>query len=547
MYATVEPNKPLLGSMLNCDPFKWINCMLQASTPQSRSPDQLATFGLIPPCGGMEMWSKSTLVADEKQHNEPGLDLQSVSRLSALNNLIRSACGSSTNPALNEELVRAMVLAELFKSQTELLQKLSPTNETDMAETIVKLRQFPTNESLSASPDSPPINPFFPPLGYANSPGWSQTEHQILNQCQLDEQQHRQQHHQQQQEQRQEQQQFYPMQLKTNRPSAKDISSFLPHPISPFQNPISPSTPLINPFEQFNMAFLSAAAAAMASTVMQNSAILSTSPTLTPPVDETVNFKLPTPQINPVNLTIPHIPRMNKTFPPQVHGMHSSPCDSENKPYSSCPLKRSHLTPPSSCTCKSRCTQRKLKRSISLSPMSDGVNAKQRSPSDPLEFPDSHRLGLESCLPNSDASAGEPGEITDIPDDVQTRWKPLFGHRPSYRLSQFLRFLLNSPECNPDLICWVDRSRNTFKLVNSAAVARLWGAHKQKPNMNYETMGRAMRYYYAQNILRKVKGQRLVYQFLQDMDTPTTRNTRQPVNAHSSPNKLDDQDSSPES
>lgn len=110
-----------------------------------------------------------------------------------------------------------------------------------------------------------------------------------------------------------------------------------------------------------------------------------------------------------------------------------------------------------------------------------------------FSFLDSHRLGTESCHPNSDASAGEPGEITDIRDDLQTRWKPLFGHRPSYRLSQFLRFLLNSPECNPDLICWVDRSRNTFKLVNSAAVARLWGAHKQKPNMNYETMGRAMR------------------------------------------------------
>ncbi|KAA0198120.1 Ecdysteroid-regulated protein E74 [Fasciolopsis buskii] len=532
MYATVEPNKPLLGSMLNCDPFKWINSMLQASSPQSRSPDQLANFGLIPPCGGMEMWSKSN--RDGKQHDEPGLDPQSVSRLSALNNLIRSACGSSTNAALNEELIRAMVLAELFKSQTELLQKLSPANETDMAETVVKLRQFPNNEPMSNSPDSPPVNPFFPPLGYANSPGWLQTEHQILNQCQ-------------QQQQQQEQQQFYPMQPKTNRPSTKDISSFLPHPISPFQNPISPSTPLINPFEQFNMAFLSAAAAAMASTVIQNSAILSASPTLTPPVDETLNFKLPTPQINPVNLTIPHTPRMNKTFPPLVDGIRSSQCDSEDKPYSSCPLKRSHLTPPSSCTCKIRCIQRKLKRSISLSPMSDGVNVKHRSPSDPVEFPDSHRLGTESCHPNSDASAGEPGEITDIRDDLQTRWKPLFGHRPSYRLSQFLRFLLNSPECNPDLICWVDRSRNTFKLVNSAAVARLWGAHKQKPNMNYETMGRAMRYYYAQNILRKVKGQRLVYQFLQDMDTPSTRNTRQPVNAHSSPNKMDDQDSSPES
>ncbi|KAF8568492.1 hypothetical protein P879_05676 [Paragonimus westermani] len=93
---------------------------------------------------------------------------------------------------------------------------------------------------------------------------------------------------------------------------------------------------------------------------------------------------------------------------------------------------------------------------------------------------------------------------------------PTIGHRPSLRLSQFLRRLLSNADYNPELICWVDQTKNMFKLVNSAAVAKLWGVHKQKPNMNYETMGRAMRYYYAQNILRKVKGQRLVYQFLED-------------------------------
>lgn len=80
-------------------------------------------------------------------------------------------------------------------------------------------------------------------------------------------------------------------------------------------------------------------------------------------------------------------------------------------------------------------------------------------------------------------------------------------------LWQFLLELLVSKQ-HLDVIQWTDDKDGEFKLLDAEEVARLWGIRKNKPNMNYDKLSRALRYYYDKNIIKKVIGKKFVYQFV---------------------------------
>ncbi|XP_060794587.1 transcription factor ETV7 isoform X2 [Neoarius graeffei] len=67
-------------------------------------------------------------------------------------------------------------------------------------------------------------------------------------------------------------------------------------------------------------------------------------------------------------------------------------------------------------------------------------------------------------------------------------------------------------------IRWEDQDSMTFRVVDPNGLARLWGNHKNRKNMTYEKMSRALRHYYKLNIIKKESGQRLLFRFLKTPD-----------------------------
>ncbi|XP_064330780.1 ETS translocation variant 3-like protein [Phalacrocorax carbo] len=80
------------------------------------------------------------------------------------------------------------------------------------------------------------------------------------------------------------------------------------------------------------------------------------------------------------------------------------------------------------------------------------------------------------------------------------------------QLWHFILELLQKEEFR-HVIAWQQGECGEFVIKDPEEVARLWGRRKCKPQMNYDKLSRALRYYYNKHILHKTKGKRFTYKF----------------------------------
>lgn len=80
------------------------------------------------------------------------------------------------------------------------------------------------------------------------------------------------------------------------------------------------------------------------------------------------------------------------------------------------------------------------------------------------------------------------------------------------QLYQFLYSMLREPSCEY-MIKWMD-SVGRFKIIQPELIAAAWGRKKNKLNIDYPKLSRALRYYYGRNIIEKIKNKPHEYAFV---------------------------------
>lgn len=140
--------------------------------------------------------------------------------------------------------------------------------------------------------------------------------------------------------------------------------------------------------------------------------------------------------------------------------------------------------------------------------MENGRDSKVHGLLHPLAPQQQHLIKQEDVLYRNIIMPVSPPEEQQMPigriADCRLLWDYVYQLLSDTRYENYIR--------------WEDPENKVFRIMDPNGLARLWGNHKNRTNMTYEKMSRALRHYYKLNIIRKEPGQRLLFRFMKTPD-----------------------------
>lgn len=142
-------------------------------------------------------------------------------------------------------------------------------------------------------------------------------------------------------------------------------------------------------------------------------------------------------------------------------------------------------------------------------PQSPSVN----DPSDDSADPSTPAWDQAQSPPHTESNNQEPLNLSN-PGKARSPLHKANGRIPECRLLWDYVYQLLCDDRYQEYIRWENPDSLVFRVVDPNGLARLWGNHKNRHNMTYEKMSRALRHYYKLNIIKKERGQKLLFRFL---------------------------------
>ncbi|XP_044207582.1 transcription factor ETV7 isoform X2 [Thunnus albacares] len=178
-------------------------------------------------------------------------------------------------------------------------------------------------------------------------------------------------------------------------------------------------------------------------------------------------------------------------------------------------------------------------------------NVQEPQPPTVKDSPDGP-AAVSTSLPKQVQGTPQTECIIQEPLNLSSREKPRSplhkanGRIPECRLLWDYVYQLLCDDRYQEYIRWENQDSLVFRVVDPNGLARLWGNHKNRDNMTYEKMSRALRHYYKLNIIKKERGQKLLFRFLKTpQDIRKQQAEPQESPEHTPPQDKDFTDSSP--